>query len=118
MIQKSSLPENLRSVSMVLTPDIRHSAGVKRSRRADGGPEAIDGSARRLAQERLELGEGVFDRSRPPPRSSGVSSTPFVPGQVVRDDDVALAQFGREGAFDINGLVTAFRLFVSGLSSL
>jgi hypothetical protein len=93
------------------------SVGVKRSRRADGGPEAIDGSLGALRKSALSLAK-AFSIARARRHDHLACPRPFVPGQVVRDDDVALAQFGREGAFDINGLVTAFRLFVSGLSSL
>ena len=80
---------------------------------ADRRPEAIDGSLGGLAQERLELGESVLDwvevgrvgrqveeaRARRLDPLSG--RLPLVAGQVVHDDDVALAQFGNEDALDI-----------------
>src|SRR3712207_7007626 len=66
---------------------------------ADGGPEASDGSLRRLAQERLQLGEGVLDRvevrcvgrtieqARPGRFDQLPHPWPLVAGQVVHDQD-------------------------------
>jgi hypothetical protein len=70
---------------------------------SDGGPESINGSLGDLAEQRLELGEGVFDRieagrqvgeaGRPPPRSFWRVVIPSMTGQIVHHDDVAVVQF-------------------------
>jgi hypothetical protein len=71
---------------------------------ADGGPEALDGPLGGLAQEGLDLGEGVLDRAEVGRigRKEGERSllrsarAPLAPcgSTVVHDHDVAGAQFG------------------------
>ena len=81
---------------------------------ADRRPErAVDGSLGGLAQERLELGEGVFDwievgrvggqveKARARRFDPLARRRPLVAGQVVHDDDIAHAQFGSKDALDI-----------------
>ena len=90
----------------------RSSFGIRRGEEikeaGDCRPEAIHSSLGRLAQEHLELGEGVFDRIEvrrvgrqvEEARARGLDhlgcSPPLVAGQIVHDDDVALAQFGNK----------------------
>jgi hypothetical protein len=71
------------------------------------------GSLGGFAQERLKLGEGVFDRIEVRRVGRQVEETrarrldplaggrPLVAGQVVHDDDVALTQFWNKDALDI-----------------
>jgi len=80
---------------------------------ANSGPKALDGSLSSLAQERFQLGEGVFDgvevwavgREIEELRAGGFyylsHIRAFVTWQVIHNDDVALAQFGQENFFDI-----------------
>ncbi len=75
---------------------------------ADGVPEAIDGGFSGLAQQRLELGEGVLDgievravgrkveQMRPCCFDGLAHRGAFVAGQIVHHHDVAGAEFGHQ----------------------
>jgi hypothetical protein len=81
---------------------------------SDDGPQAFDGSLSGLSQERLELGEGVFDRievwrvrrqieqARTCRLDHLAHLRSFVAGQIVDDDDVALSQFGGQNTLDVS----------------
>ena len=81
---------------------------------ADGAPEAFDGPLGGLSQKRLEFGEGIFDgieigtvgREVEKACAHGFDQLthfrPFVAGQIVHDDDVALAQFRDEDLVDVS----------------
>ena len=95
----------------------RSSFGIRGSEEiddaADGGPEAVDGSLGGLAQQRLELGEGVLDRIEVGLVGRQVEQAgagrldhlahlrPLVAGQIVHDDDVAWPQVRHEDLLDI-----------------
>ena len=76
-------------------------------------PEAVDGALGRLAQERLQLGEGVLDRVEVGRVGREVEQAragcldqlshprPLVAGQVVHDHDVAGPQLGDEDPLDV-----------------
>ena len=80
---------------------------------ANSGPKALDGSLSSLAQERFQLGEGVFDGVEVWAVGREVEELragcfyylshirAFVTWQVVHNHDVALAQFGQENFFDV-----------------
>ena len=79
----------------------------------DRGPQAVDGALGAFAQERLELGEGHFDRvevgavEREEEKLFAGAFDPLadphalVAGEIVHDDDVACAQFGDQHLLDI-----------------
>lgn len=80
---------------------------------AHDGPEAIDGALGGLAQEGLQLGEGVFDRvevgavrrqiqkARADRFDHGAHLGSFVAGEVVHDDDIAWLERRDEDAGDV-----------------
>lgn len=82
-------------------------------RRSDGLPETVDGTCSGLAQNRLDLGEELFDRveiwavgrelgnSRPAGFDRFADTWNLVNADIIHDDDITARQRGREHLFDI-----------------
>jgi len=81
----------------------------------DGRLKLLKGAGSGLAQMGLEFGKGLFDGIeiwtvgrqvvdlRAPTRDQLTHARHFVSGEVVEDDEIALAQFGTEHLLEVSG---------------